>query len=74
MGQLATAHTTIAELQTQLGAARAELELRVQLHDACLKNALLEAKHEAQAEVGALRVERQSLREHIAKMQAIWAT
>ena len=73
MGQLATAHASIAELQAQLGAARAELAVRAQLHDAVLKSAVLEAKHEMQAEVSALRVERQQLRECIAKMEATWS-
>ena len=70
MSELAAAHASIADLQAQLGAARAELASRAQLHDGVLKNAVLEAKHEAQAELGALRVERQSLHDCIAQLEA----
>ena len=70
--QLAVAYASIADLQAQLGAARAELALRAELHDAVLKNAVLEAKHEAQAKLGALRVERQSIRDYIAQLEATW--
>ena len=67
--QLAAANATITELNAQLAAARAELTLRSRLRDMAVKNAALEAKQAMQAEIGALHVGRQVLRDHIKHME-----
>ena len=63
--KLAAAMALIAKFQAELSAAKEKNELAVKI-------ALLEAKHEAAAEIGALHVERQRLIEYIARMEDAW--
>ena len=62
---LAAAEVVIATLQAELSAAKEKNELAVKI-------ALLEAKHEAAAEIVALHVERQQLIKYIARMEEAW--
>ena len=41
-------------------------------NDLAVKIAMLEAKHEAAAEIGSLHLERQQLRDYIARMEEAW--
>ena len=72
LAQLAAASATIAYLRAQLGATLAELAMRSEMQVLAVKNAALEAKHDSQAEIGLLRSERQSLKAHVARLEAQW--
>ena len=72
LAQLAAANATIADLRAQLGAILVELALRSEMQVLAAKNAALEAKHESQADIGLLRAERQSLKDHVAHSEAQW--
>ena len=62
------ANAEIASLREQLAAA----QLRGLLHDAALKNAVLEAKLELQGSIGALQAERQGLWARVKDLEAEW--
>ena len=66
------AKAEVADLQAQLGAARAELKVGAELRELAIKADILEAKQEARAEVAELLVERQGLWSRIANLEAQW--
>ena len=70
--KLAEANNTIATLPAELGTARAQIEAGKEMLALAVKATTMEAKQEAQAEMGAVYVERQSLREGIAKIEDTW--
>ena len=54
-GRLDAANAAIAQLNLQLGEARAQLVAAAELREMAVKFAVLEAKHAAQVEVNALK-------------------